>query len=119
VLDGIVLTVEGVRGLQRRGCARVLAALRAATRVFEDAPLVVRSSSTVEDAATGSTAGQFTSVPDVRGWDALREAVAVEGATTRFPPGAVVDVDGGTGMVEVVAVDVSSSGDVESVETST
>jgi hypothetical protein len=116
VLDGIVLTVEGVRGLHRRGCSRRCARPRASSRT---PPLVVRSSSTVEDAATGSTAGQFTSVPDVRGWDALREAVAVEGATTRFPPGAVVDVDGGTGMVEVVAVDVSSSGDVESVETST
>src|SRR5688572_23033168 len=67
VLDGVVLTVEGVQGLQRRGCTRVLATLRAAVRRFEDAPLVVRSSSTVEDAETGSMAGQFTSILDVRG----------------------------------------------------
>ena len=75
VLDGIVLTVEGVQGLQRPGCTRVLATLRSTARRFEDASLVVRSSSTVEDAETGSMAGQFTSILDVRGWDALREAV--------------------------------------------
>jgi pyruvate,water dikinase len=75
VLDGIVLTVEGVQGLQRRGCTRVLATLRGAVKRFEDAPLVVRSSSTVEDAESGSMAGQFTSILDVRGWDAVREAV--------------------------------------------
>jgi len=36
---------------------------------------VVRSSSTIEDAGTSSMAGQFTSVLDVKGWDALTEAV--------------------------------------------
>ena len=41
VLDGIVLTVEGVQGLQRPGCTRVLATLRSTARRFEDAPLVV------------------------------------------------------------------------------
>ena len=75
VLDGIVLTVEGVQGLQRPGCTRVLATLHGAVKRFEDAPLVVRSSSTVEDAESGSMAGQFTSILDVRGWDAIREAV--------------------------------------------
>ena len=75
VLDGIVLTVEGVQGLQRPGCTRVLATLHSAVRRFGDAALVVRSSSTVEDAGTGSMAGQFTSVLDVRGWDAVRDAV--------------------------------------------
>jgi rifampicin phosphotransferase len=75
VLDGIVLTVDGVQALQRRGCTRVLATLRSAARRFEGATLVVRSSSTVEDAETGSMAGQFTSVLDVNGWDELREAV--------------------------------------------
>src|SRR4029453_16737706 len=75
VLDGIVLTVEGVQGLQRPGCTRVLATLHGAVKRFEDAALVVRSSSTVEDAESGSMAGQFTSILDVRGWDAIREAV--------------------------------------------
>jgi pyruvate,water dikinase len=75
VLDGIVLTVEGVQALQRPGCTRVLATLHGAVKRFGDAPLVVRSSSTVEDAESGSMAGQFTSILNVRGWDAIREAV--------------------------------------------
>ena len=44
------------------------------------ASLVVRSSSTIEDAASSSMAGRFTSVLDVRGWpaflDASREVLA-------------------------------------------
>jgi hypothetical protein len=38
-------------------------------------PLVVRSSSAAEDTAESSMAGQFTSVLDVRGWEAFREAL--------------------------------------------
>ena len=38
--------------------------------------LVVRSSSTVEDAQVSSMAGQFRSVLDVRGWDSFLQAVA-------------------------------------------
>jgi phosphohistidine swiveling domain-containing protein len=38
--------------------------------------VVVRSSSTAEDGAASSMAGLFTSVLDVRGWDALTAAVA-------------------------------------------
>ena len=37
-----------------------------------DIPLVVRSSSPVEDQAGSSMAGRFTSVVDVRGWTAFR-----------------------------------------------
>ncbi|WP_461023451.1 PEP/pyruvate-binding domain-containing protein [Thalassiella azotivora] len=40
-----------------------------------EVPLVVRSSSTVEDVAASSMAGQFTSVLDVRGWEAFLAAV--------------------------------------------
>lgn len=40
------------------------------------APLVVRSSSTVEDVGASSMAGRFRSVLDVRGWDAFLEAVS-------------------------------------------
>jgi rifampicin phosphotransferase len=62
-------------------------------------PMVVRSSSTVEDTSTSSMAGQFTSVLDVRGWDGLRAAVAEvigsasrphDGATARRPMAVLV-----------------------------
>lgn len=52
--------------------------LRATWEALSDgaqAPVVVRSSSTVEDGSTSSMAGLFTSVIDVRTWDATREAV--------------------------------------------
>lgn len=39
-------------------------------------PLVVRSSSTVEDSELSSMAGRFTSVLDVSGWHAFRSALA-------------------------------------------
>jgi pyruvate,water dikinase len=51
-----------------------------------DIPLVVRSSSPVEDQAGSSMAGRFTSVVDVRGWTAFRQAVV-----------AVIRSAGGTG----------------------
>ena len=47
-------------------------------------PLVARSSSTVEDAGESSMAGQFTSMLDLRGWDALAAAV-VEVSQLRRP----------------------------------
>jgi pyruvate,water dikinase len=52
--------------------------LRDAWRRMSDdgaTPLVVRSSSAAEDTTESSMAGQFTSVLDVRGWDAFREAL--------------------------------------------
>jgi pyruvate,water dikinase len=50
---------------------------RALTLVPHGAPLVVRSSSVVEDQAGSSRAGQFETVLDVRGLDALVRAVQV------------------------------------------
>src|SRR5688500_10029870 len=38
------------------------------------APIAVRSSSTLEDQASSSMAGQFTTVLDVRSWDEARDA---------------------------------------------
>ena len=72
---GFVLTTDGAA---RRGQdPSVDDALRAAwERAGGDREtFVVRSSSTIEDAGTSSMAGQFTSVLDVRGWEALDEAV--------------------------------------------
>ena len=53
-------------------------ALHAAWQALSDAgtrPLVVRSSSTVEDGGSQSMAGMFTSLLDVRGWEAFLAAV--------------------------------------------
>jgi pyruvate,water dikinase len=52
-------------------------------------PLVVRSSSTVEDIGTSSMAGQFRSVLDVRGPDALVEAIGVVQRSARRPDGSI------------------------------
>ncbi|HUQ39126.1 MAG TPA: PEP/pyruvate-binding domain-containing protein, partial [Acidimicrobiales bacterium] len=73
VLPGFVLTVAGGRA------PGDLATLRPSWEELSHGgtrPLVVRSSSTVEDSATSSMAGYFTSVLDVVGWDAFRAAVA-------------------------------------------
>ncbi|MET9518172.1 PEP/pyruvate-binding domain-containing protein [Streptomyces sp. NPDC002994] len=54
------------------------AALRAAWRELtgeEGRPLVVRSSSAVEDTSDSSMAGLFASVLDVRGWESFTSAV--------------------------------------------
>lgn len=61
-------------------------------------PLVVRSSSTIEDAAVSSMAGRFTSVLDVVGWEAflggvrtvLGSALAVRDESGRSRPMAVL-----------------------------
>jgi rifampicin phosphotransferase len=62
-------------------------ALRAAWEALggPDRPMVVRSSSTVEDTSTSSMAGQFTSVLDVRSWDRLRDAVSAVIASAARP----------------------------------
>ncbi|HEX7097253.1 MAG TPA: PEP/pyruvate-binding domain-containing protein, partial [Acidimicrobiales bacterium] len=74
-VPGFVLTTEGVR---RRDEPDVAQALDRAWRDLGGAagvPLVVRSSSTLEDAEQSSMAGQFTSVLDVQGAEAFRDAV--------------------------------------------
>ena len=75
IQPGFVLTTAGsARGTSDAG---VLTALRVEWDAIGggDVPLVVRSSSTIEDAGESSMAGQFTSVLDVVGWDAFLEAV--------------------------------------------
>ena len=79
VLDGVVLSTEGPP--DREGLRRVWETVSAAgTR-----PLVVRSSSTVEDAGASSMAGQFRSVLGVDDWGSFRRAVdEVYGSSARF-----------------------------------
>lgn len=73
VLPGWVLTTGAFAG-----SLPVDAELRAAWATATDTgrrPVVVRSSSTVEDGNTSSMAGMFTSVLDVQDWVGFREAV--------------------------------------------
>lgn len=75
VLPGFALTVEGTEAwpvTQHRP------EIRAAWEQLSNegtSPLVVRSSSVVEDAESSSMAGRFTSVLDVQGWEAFVAAV--------------------------------------------
>ncbi|HVL06925.1 MAG TPA: PEP/pyruvate-binding domain-containing protein [Acidimicrobiales bacterium] len=73
VLPGWVVTTSAFAGSLPVG-----AELRGAWAAATDhgrRPVVVRSSSTVEDSSTSSMAGMFTSVLDVLEWSAFREAV--------------------------------------------
>jgi pyruvate,water dikinase len=85
VVPGFVLTTAGAAA--GVNAPDVAGALDASWRRLSDdgtRALVVRSSSTVEDAGESSMAGQFRSVLDVRGYDAFRVAVAdVLGSASR------------------------------------
>ena len=79
VLPGWVVTT-GAFGPPADGDATfpVDAELRAAWAVASEGgrrPVVVRSTSTVEDGSTSSMAGMFTSVLDVRDWPSFRRAI--------------------------------------------
>jgi pyruvate,water dikinase len=77
VLPGFVLTTVGAeRGADDSSVVAGLERAWGALRREHDGPVVVRSSSTVEDAAESSMAGQFTSVLDVHDWPQLCDAVA-------------------------------------------
>jgi pyruvate,water dikinase len=86
VPDGFVLTAEAARAAQeeaRRGGrsdpaelpADVAAALHDALADVGDAPVAVRSSGVAEDLADASYAGQYETYLDVRGADAVADAV--------------------------------------------
>jgi phosphohistidine swiveling domain-containing protein len=79
VLPGFAVTTAGAEALAGGTATRDHAvALHAAWQTLSDAgtrPVVVRSSSTVEDGGSQSMAGMFTSVLDVRGWEAFLAAV--------------------------------------------
>lgn len=75
-LPGFVVTTEGIaRGWND---PELLEQLDARWQCLggASAALVVRSSSTIEDAGRSSMAGRFVSVLDVRGWDAFLDAIA-------------------------------------------
>jgi pyruvate,water dikinase len=73
VLPGIVLTVDGASGFLGRDPAVTDALLDVWSELGQ--PLVVRSSSTVEDQGSSSMAGMFTSVLGVTTWDDFINAV--------------------------------------------
>ena len=76
VFPGFTLTTAAVAALASRPGLEPVADAWAELSGNGDIPLVVRSSSPVEDQAGSSMAGRFTSVVDVRGWTAFRDAVA-------------------------------------------
>lgn len=104
-LPGLVITTEATaRGLDE---PEVRSALRNAwEELAGEAPLVVRSSSTIEDAGTSSMAGRFTSVLDVEGWEGFVAAVRTVVASAD----AVRDTDG---VAQPIAVLVQPQLDTE------
>lgn len=75
-VPGYVLTVAGVeRGVDAPEVVRDLRANWTELGGEAGAPMVVRSSSTIEDIGSSSMAGRFTSVLDVVGWEQLLAAV--------------------------------------------
>jgi pyruvate,water dikinase len=88
-LPGFVLTTSAVsHGALTEAARGALSDACAALPGGAGRTLVVRSSSTAEDSATSSMAGQFTSILGVRGWEALLEAVAMVLASAAHPRGA-------------------------------
>jgi pyruvate,water dikinase len=75
VLDALVLTCAFTRDIDGGTPLAGHAALDAVLEQFGDEPLVVRSSSTVEDQLGSSMAGRFASVLEVRGLAELTAAV--------------------------------------------
>ena len=77
-LPGVVLTTVACRAYDRGvDLAALVDVDRSLTLASADGALVVRSSSVVEDGARSSWAGQFETVLDVRGPEALVAAVRV------------------------------------------
>lgn len=91
-LPGFVVTTRATPFLDvdKPSCEHLEAQIEAAwteLSLHGDLPVVVRSSSTVEDTGTTSMAGVFTSVVDVRGWDAFAEAMQEVIASGKHVPG--------------------------------
>ena len=93
-LPGFTVTTAGTRALGDGTATRDHAvALHTAWRALTAdgrLPVVVRSSSTVEDGGSQSMAGMFTSILDVRGWEAFIAAVDEVAASGGEAPIAVL-----------------------------
>jgi pyruvate,water dikinase len=74
-VDGFVVTTTGAETWARQQHAPELRRAWEELSAVDTRPLVVRSSSTVEDDLTSSYAGMFESVLRVRGWPSFVEAV--------------------------------------------
>lgn len=79
ILPGIVLTTQGTAAIDEGRGEEVVAELERAWKQLSDGgatPVVVRSSSVVEDAADESMAGRYETVADVTDPEGLRDATA-------------------------------------------
>lgn len=93
VVEGFVITTHVSAAIRDAGGLSTIDAdirdeILSAYRVLSwdgGRPLVVRSSSTVEDSQNSSMAGMFLSLLDVRGWDRFEEAVV--GVASSRPAG--------------------------------
>jgi pyruvate,water dikinase len=75
VLDGAVITTVGTRAWSERGPLPAARQIWSALSRDGAVPLVVRSSSTIEDGSESSNAGRFTSVLRVATWPDFVDAV--------------------------------------------
>jgi pyruvate,water dikinase len=94
VLDGFVMTTTGVRKWVASDASRSVRDMWSKLSDEGRTPLVVRSSSTIEDAEQSSQAGKFASVLNVLGWapfvDAVRDVIASADAPGLNAPIAVL-----------------------------
>jgi rifampicin phosphotransferase len=87
VLPGFVVTTATTGTLDARALPQAVYDAWDQLSAGGRRPLVVRSSSTVEDGGTTSMAGVFTSVIDVVGWAAFTEAMATVLGSAKNVPG--------------------------------
>jgi len=100
-LEGVVLTTAFSACIDRGTDLATHPAVDEILGRFGGRPLIVRSSSTIEDTAASSMAGRFDSVLDVRGREALVDAIATV-LDSRGRAAEVGDVDADAPLAVVV-----------------